>query len=177
MTAASLHKGGLDTARLILRVPNASDVDAMVAFFGSDHARFYSGPMSVGDAWRKFAGYVGQWTLSGYGMFSIEHRDTGATIGMAGPFHPADFPEPEMSWLLTEPKYEGQGFASEACTAILTHLFDDLGWSQVVSYIDPDNHASRALALRLGAVEDPAAVVPLPGCVAYRHRPGGMHAS
>lgn len=90
-------------------------------------------------------------------------------VGMAGPYHPVDFPEPEMSWLLTDPAHEGKGYATKACRAVLTYLFATLGWKNVVSYIDADNLASRTLALRLGATVDPNAISPIPNCDGYRH--------
>ena len=164
----------LQTKRLTLRPPNGDDVPAMLRFFQSDRSRFYRGPLDEGDAWRVFAAYAGQWALRGYGFFAITETRTGETLGLAGPFHPQDFPEPEMSWLLTDAAYEGQGFAQEACHAVLEHIFETKEWPSVVSYIDPQNHGSRALALRLGAKLDPDTNVPMPGCEAYRHEHGAL---
>ncbi|WP_172292267.1 GNAT family N-acetyltransferase [Pseudoruegeria sp. HB172150] len=159
----------LQTERLTLRRPGASDEKAMLGFLMSPRAEFYGGPMDLANAWRKFATYVGQWDLRGYGMFAVVLTDTGETIGMAGPFHPGEFDEPEMSWLLSDAAHEGKGYAREASAAVLHHLFHDLGWQGVISYIDPANAPSLALAERLGARRDPSAVSPLPGCDTYRH--------
>lgn len=164
----------ISTARLNLRLPEPHDVAPMLGFFQSTRAEFYGGPLCASEGWRRLAAYAGQWLLRGYGFYSVTRRDTGEVIGMTGPYHPQNFPEPEMSWLLTDQAHEGQGFAQEACTAVLAHLFQDLGWTSVVSYIDTENTASRALALRLGAAPDPTATVPLPGCAAFRHWPGGV---
>jgi len=161
----------VETERLVLRAPGAQDTAAMLAFLGTPRARFYGGPMDSAEAWKKYAVYVGQWVLRGYGFFAVSLKDSGETVGMAGPYHPQDFPEPEMSWLLTDARYEGKGYASEACRAVLDHLFRDLGWKNVVSYIDTANTASRALAIRLGARPDTRAECPLPGCDAFRHYP------
>ncbi len=159
----------LTTERLTLRQPGAADLDAMTTFLGSDHATFYGGPMDMGNAWLKYSTYVGQWTLRGYGMFAVTLTKTGDTIGMAGPYHPGGFDEPEMSWLLVSPEYEGKGYASEACRAVLHHLANDLGWDSVVSFVDTKNHSSRQLAERLGAELDPNTASPIPGCDSYRH--------
>lgn len=166
----------LETDRLILRAPDARDMAPMIGFFMSDHARFYGGPMTKCDAWYKFSAYVGQWVLRGYGFYAVTLKQDGTTIGMAGPHQPAHFSEPEMSWLLVSPDYQGQGFAHEACVAVLEHLFNTQGWDSVISYIDRDNAASLALAQRLGAQLDPQAVSPLPGCDGYRHVPTGARA-
>ncbi|NVK45287.1 MAG: GNAT family N-acetyltransferase [Rhodobacteraceae bacterium] len=165
----------ITTDRLILRAPCGDDIAAITQFFAQERARFYGGPLPEDQAWRRLATYAGQWMLLGYGLFTITLKETGEPIGMAGPVHPCDFSEPELSWLLTSTAYEGHGFAAEACKAVLTYLFDRLGWSTVVSYIDPENLGSKALATRLGAVIDAQAAIPacLPGCVAYRHFPAG----
>ncbi len=169
MSNATSETPVLETDRLRLRAPDRRDEPALLAFFGSERARFYGGPLSENDAWHKFAAYVGQWRLRGYGFFAITDRETGATLGLAGPHHPAHFAEPEMSWLLSDDRYEGKGLAKEACAAVLIHLFRDHRWTDVVSYIDPDNTASRVLAERLGARPDPDTPVPMPGCDAFRH--------
>ncbi|MDU8927576.1 GNAT family N-acetyltransferase [Alisedimentitalea sp. MJ-SS2] len=159
----------LTTDRLILRAPGAADTYAMLGFLASDHAKFYGGPMNADAAWHKFSAYVGQWTLRGYGFFAITLRDSGNTIGMAGPHHPDHFPEPEMSWLLTSDEHESKGYASEACRAVLSHLFTDLGWTTCVSYVDRANTASRILAERLGATLDTDSPALISGCDTYRH--------
>ena len=161
----------LETERLILRVPTNGDTGAMLAFLRSERAEFYGGPMSAYDAWHKFSAYAGQWVLRGYGMYSFVLKDTGQTAGMAGPFHPDHFHEPEMSWLLTSAEFEGRGLAAEACQAVLAHLFGTLGWSSVVSYIDVANTASRKLAERLGASHEADAPEVVPNCQSFRHVP------
>ena len=159
----------LETERLVLRAPSGADTQAMLSFFESDRAAFYGGPMETLEAWRKYAAFVGQWVLRGYGMYAVTLKDGGDTAGLAGAYHPDGFPEPEMSWLLTDARHEGKGYAHEACAAVLGDIFTRQSWTSVVSYIDTENVASRKLALRLGAVADPGAVSPIPGCEAFRH--------
>ncbi len=162
-----------ETERLILRAPSAADTAPMLGFLASDRAEFYGGPMNANDGWHKFSAYVGQWVLRGYGMFSIALKETDHCIGMAGPFHPDHFHEPEMSWLLTSAECEGKGYAAEACLAVLDHLFTTHGWSSAVSYIDRANTASRKLAERLGARHEAGAEDVVPNCDSYRHFPAG----
>ncbi|MEL6451614.1 MAG: GNAT family N-acetyltransferase [Pseudomonadota bacterium] len=172
MTGANPHNPTLETERLLLRTPDARDLTEMLRFFTSQRAQFYGGPLSTGEGWNRFAVYAGQWALRGYGFFAITARDTGETLGLAGPHHPYDFDAPEMSWLLTEDRREGHGYAFEACQAVLRHLFATQPWTSVVSFIDPANAASRALALKLGAERDTGTPAPaaLPGCDTFRHR-------
>ena len=146
----------------------------MVAFFQSDFARFWGGPFGVVDGWARFASLVGQWPLKGYGMMTITDRTTGETLGMAGPYHPAGFAEPEMSWFLCDPGFGGKGYAREACVAQIAHEFATRRWPSLVSFVHEENFSSLALAQRLGAVLDPATKANLPRCVTYRHAPGAM---
>ncbi|RVT85813.1 N-acetyltransferase [Rhodobacteraceae bacterium CCMM004] len=150
------------TDRLILRRPEARDLDAWTAFFMSPRARFVGGGATTGPgrAWRAFASIIGHWDLRGWGIRVIEDRARGTPLGGVGPFYPADWPEPEMSWTLWSAEAEGRGVAQEAAARMLTHARDDLGWTTAVSYIDPENGRSAALARRLGARIDHDALGP-----------------
>ena len=159
------------TDRLHLRAPDSRDEPAMLRFLESEFSQFWGGPFNTVDGWARFASLVGQWPLKGYGMMAITLKDTGQTIGMAGPYHPAGFAEPEMSWLLCDPSMGGKGFAAEACTAQIAHEFATRKWPSMVSFIHEDNRASIALAKRLGATLDPDTKANLPGCITYRHSP------
>ena len=123
----------LTTDRLILRLPDKRDQPAMLRFFMSDRARFYGGPYDLAGAWRYFAAQIGHWALHGFGMFAITAKDSGATLGLAGPWQPPTFPEPEMAWLLTEARHEGKGLASEAVAAALAHVFAVHSWASLPS--------------------------------------------
>ena len=166
----------LETERLTLRAPGVADTAPMLAFLAADRAEFYGGPMNAYDGWHKFSAYAGQWLLRGYGMFTIALKETDHCIGMAGPFHPDHFHEPEMSWLLTSAEFEGKGYAAEACNAVLEYLFATHGWKSVVSYIDRANTASSALAARLGARHEGPADEVVPNCDSFRHFPVGRRA-
>ena len=74
----------LHTERLTLRIPNSDDIAPLLAFFQVDRSHFYGGPLDAPAAWARFAAFVGDWPLRGYGMYAVIRRDTGATIGMAG---------------------------------------------------------------------------------------------
>ena len=159
----------LTTDRLILRAPDRRDEAALLGFFMGSRARFYGGPYDRSGAWRYFAAQIGHWTLRGFGMFAITAKDSGETLGLAGPWQPPGFNEPEMAWLLTESRHEGKGVASEAVAAALAHVFRVHGWASLPSYIDRDNAPSRALALRLGARPDPGHDAPIANCETFRH--------
>ncbi|MBF9058256.1 GNAT family N-acetyltransferase [Rhodobacterales bacterium HKCCSP123] len=163
----------IETDRLILRAPRAADFEALAPFIMSDRARFVGGgaDKDIGHAWRVLAIFSGHWHLRGYGIFVAEHRAGGRPVGSVGPWFPGDWPEEELGWTIWDEAHEGQGYAFEAVEAVRRHAYADLGWSTAVSYIDPRNDRSRALARRLGCTLDERANRPDrdPALEVWRH--------
>ncbi|MEL6679419.1 MAG: GNAT family N-acetyltransferase [Pseudomonadota bacterium] len=162
----------LETERLVLRPPKADDFDRLKPFLMTDRARFVGGGADKDEthAWRVLAILCGHWALRGYGTFVAEERATSTPVASVGPWFPAGWPEREIGWAVWSEAAEGMGFAREAARRVVTHVFDDLGWQTAVSYIDPANTRSIALAERLGAVHDTAANGPEATDLVYRHR-------
>ena len=161
----------LRTERLLLRAPRAGDYPAWEAFICDERSRFVGGPLSKGRAWRAFSTLVGHWLLRGCGGYVLVEHGSSVPIGQVGPWYPGEWPEREIGWTAWSAAVEGRGLMREAADAVLDHVFRDLGWTSAVSYIDPDNFRSVALAERLGAVLDETA--PWPGderLLVYRHR-------
>lgn len=59
----------------------------------------------------------------------------------------------EIGWTM-HPDFTGQGYASEAATAVLDLAFTRLGLHRVAADLDPRNEASIALCRRLGMREE-----------------------
>ena len=162
----------LETERLTLRVPQEGDFEAWAEFMASDRARFIGGPLDRGRAWRSFATMLGHWILHGTGPFVFARRESGCALGSTGPWFPAGWPEREIGWTVWRAEVEGQGYAGEAARAALDHAFRELRWPTAVSYIEPGNVRSIALAERLGARRDPEAAHPGEApLLVYRHEP------
>lgn len=159
----------LTTDRLTLRPHQIADFEPYAAFWASERARFMGGPVDRNAAWKWFAVDVAQWPLLNCGALAVTETATGRLVGQVGLNDLPNFPERELGWLTFE---EGQGFATEAARALRNYAFDTLGWTTLVSYIDRDNHRSIALAERLGARRDPAAIGPDPEDLVYRHDRG-----
>ncbi len=153
MTALAHHIPRLETERLILRAPSEADFEAEAEFFASDASKFVGGPLRPDETWRSIAMLLGHWELRGYGFWGVEEKDTGTYVGHVGLWFPHGWPEPEIGWTLMN-NATGKGYATEAALAARTHAYDILGWDTAISLIDPDNHASKAVAKRLGAEFD-----------------------
>ncbi len=145
---------GMETQRLVFRQWRPEDYATFAAFFSDPEvARFVGGIKSSEEAWRLMATYVGHYELNQFGYLAIDDKNTDALIGTVGLWKSEPWPEVELGyWLL--PAAHGQGFAQEAAQAVMKYAFDVLALPTLVSYIDPANTPSIALAQRLGAVMD-----------------------
>lgn len=109
--------------------------------------RFIGGVHDLARATRIFASCAGQWQLRGYGFYAVEHENR--FVGAIGLFHPYNWPEPEIAYNLTTDA-RGKGFAAEAVRAV-RNVAATQGRRRLVSFIDPDNRASQAVARSVGA--------------------------
>jgi RimJ/RimL family protein N-acetyltransferase len=151
VTATPVLGPTLHTARLILRPPALEDFPRWCELMADpDSARFIGGVQSRHEVWRSMAATAGMWALHGEGMFSVIERESGLWLGRIGPLHPYDWPGREVGWSL-HPDATGKGYAVEAAAAAMDYAFDVLEWPNVIHCIDPDNHASAAVARRLGS--------------------------
>ncbi|MEM9796774.1 MAG: GNAT family N-acetyltransferase [Pseudomonadota bacterium] len=157
----------LETRRLILRAPEPQDYPDFKATFASYRSRFMGGPLNAYEAWMLYAAEIGHWEIRGFGMWMIHARDDDRTLGMAGGWQPAGWPERELAWIIW-PQAAGQGYALEATDAVRSYLYAQ-GWDSAVSYVDPKHLDSVRLCERLGATRDPDAQTIDGNDVVYRH--------
>ena len=108
------------------------------------------------------------WPLYGHGGLAMELRSTGEYVGIVEINHGPLFPEPELGWQVYA-ECEGKGYATEAARALQEWAFDERKLCTVVSYIDPSNHRSIAVAERLGGALDAAAARQDPEDLVYRY--------
>ena len=158
----------IETRRLVLRGPEAEDYPDFKATFSSYRSRFMGGPLNSYEAWMLYAAEIGHWHIRSFGMWMVHLKDSGETVGMAGGWKPAKWPEAEIAWIIW-PEKAGHGFALEATHAARRYLYDKAGWDGAVSYIDPKNLDSIRLAERLGAIKDPDAPTIDGSDAVYRH--------
>lgn len=168
MTAMTIDIPVIETERLVLREPRMSDFDAHVSFAMSERAHFVGGPFDRFGAWRGFTSGIGHWALFGYGMWTVEDKETGKPAGRIGVHRPDGWPEPELGWSIYQ-GFEGKGVAFEAALAARRGAGIHFGITAPISFIVPENIRSRHLAERLGAwVEREGELLGHP-CLVYRH--------
>ena len=142
----------LETERLILRPFGEPDVEPMFEMLQDPDVVQFVGDRHIPtrqETWRMVAGWLGHWTLRGYGQWAIEERASGQLAGRTGIINPADWPGPEVGYLLGKPWW-GRGYATEGARAAMDWGFRELGFADLLSLIDPANQASIAVATRLG---------------------------
>jgi len=149
-----------------------SDFAPLGELFASERSVYMGGPIDRQKLWYWVAGEVGSWSLQGFGSWGIETHD-GSFVGQVGINKPSHFPEVELGYLIM-PEFEGMGIAFEAAQAARVWAFEELKLESLVSYIDPKNVRSIALATRLGGVIDPDGSLPdgetAQETAVYRHR-------
>lgn len=152
----------LETERLILRPPRGDDFEAWAAIARDEEVmRHLGGVKSRFDAWNHFTAAVGAWHVLGFHAFSVIEKSTGRWVGRVGPLHPDSWPGDEIGWTLAREAW-GKGYATEAATAAIDWAFDELGWTQIIHCIAPDNTASQAVASRIGSRRQGPGRLPAP---------------
>lgn len=162
------HAPTVDTPDLILRGYREEDFDAFAAFGASERSRFVGGPQDRWSSWRSFMAGIGHWALRGFGMWMIEHRETGQVAGRVGMIYNDGWDEPELGWHIYD-GFEGKGYAYQAALAARSYSAQNFGLDGVISYVSPENTRSIALATRLGARFEREGVVLDTPCHVYRH--------
>lgn len=167
----------LETARLILRPFEESDLDAQAKAMGDPEVMRYLGstPLSREDTWRRMLCAPGLWTILGFGYWAVVARDDGRYLGQLG-F--ADFKRDmtppiegllEIGWIFA-PAAQGQGYATEAALAALEWADEALKPTQVVAIIDPDNASSIRVAEKCGFNENEPATYRDEPIILFRRR-------
>lgn len=142
----------IETKRLTLRPFREADTTALFELSQDPDVMRWVGDRRAPtrqEAWRAVASWLGHWDLRGYGQWAIEERASSRFIGRAGIINPAEWPGPEVGYLLGKPWW-GHGFATEAAGAAMDWGFGQIGFADLLSLIDPANQPSIAVATRLG---------------------------
>lgn len=147
----------IETDRLVLRAWRKEDFRPYHAILREPavYRHFGPEPASVEDCWRRLTSAIGNWQLNGFGTWGVERRSDGKLIGNVGLFQawrdlePEFGEEPEMGWIMATEAH-GQGYASEACQAVLQWAEANLDPTPFWAIIAPANEPSLKLAERLG---------------------------
>lgn len=146
----------LQTERLTLRAPVLEDFATYADILMSDRAAYMDGPFDRETAWLDFTSSVSNWLLRGHGPWTVTRSADATILGFVTVQMEWGDHEPELGFFFTA-EAEGHGYAFEAARAARAHALNTLRLPKLVSYVDPANTRSRALAEKLGAKPDAAA--------------------
>lgn len=144
----------LHTERLILRGFVAEDFAAKHTIYEKPEVHAHLGPaMSWSEHWRRVVSGVGQWVVRGYGSWMVVLASDDRLIGDVGLFDAQrgmGFDgQPEMGWVF-DSDVHGQGYAIEACRAVLEWAEATLASTAIWAIIEEGHEASFKLAAKLG---------------------------
>jgi ribosomal-protein-alanine N-acetyltransferase len=147
------------TPRLILRRWVKEDLRPFVAL-NADPAVMEHFPTTIDEA--ETAILIARFELTfeehGFGIWAVEIAWARTLIGFCG-LLPVEFDAPftpavEIGWRFAHASW-GNGYATEAAEAAMTHGFDVSGLDEIVSFTVPANVRSRRVMERLGMRRDP----------------------
>lgn len=149
-----MHMLPLSTRRLVLRRLTVADAAAFAAYRSDPDVARYQGwdgcshteaEAFIRDQQSVDPGQPGQWF-----QVAIALKEEGELIGdCAVRVHSPDVRQATIGFTLARAS-QGQGFATEALTCVLDHLFRHMRLHRVVADTDPRNTSSWALLERLG---------------------------
>jgi RimJ/RimL family protein N-acetyltransferase len=152
--------GTITTARLRLRPWRDEDLPAFAALNADPRVmEHFPGTPGRAESDAMVARNRDHFAAHGFGFWAAEVPGRAAFVGFVGvavPRFEAHFtPCVEIGWRLAA-EHWGQGYATEAASAVLAHAFGPLGLEEVVSLTVPANRRSRRVTERLGMTRSPA---------------------
>jgi RimJ/RimL family protein N-acetyltransferase len=148
----------LETPRLILRPFTPVDLDEAYAVFEShpDVWKYDPGHQRTREQRAAItAKYASSNLVDGEGNLAVTLKENGTLMGYVGlqlyilPTEPIATPEVELFYKLGRPWW-GQGYAIEACQAMLEFAFKEMHLGRIVTVVSKDNESSIRLMRKLG---------------------------
>jgi RimJ/RimL family protein N-acetyltransferase len=153
----------LETERLVLRPLSMDDLDELARFVADPETMRYigaGGTRTREQAQATLEAMIKSFESRGYGLLGVERKEDGALVGRCGLL----VWDPE-TWTLTEDDdgpveievgylvgrdHWGNGYATEAATAVRDWALAELRLERLIALIYPDNRRSIRVAEKLG---------------------------
>lgn len=141
------------TRRLRLRWLTEADSELLLAIWNDAAFVRYVGDRGIrtveeaAEAFREGPGRL--YREFGYGPYRVALRDDDTAMGICGLFRREGLDDADIGYALL-PQYCGQGYASEAATAVMHHARHTLGFKRLTALINPRNVGSIRLVEKLG---------------------------
>jgi [ribosomal protein S5]-alanine N-acetyltransferase len=144
----------LKTQRLLLRHFQIEDLEQIhgQVFSDAEVMRFGDGPQTKEWVHQWLVRHIDGYKIHGYGPYVVIEQKAQKMIGYCGLFYFPDIngnEEVEIGYRLACSSW-GQGYATEAASAVRDFAWKTLHLSRLVSLIDPSNIASIHVVEKLG---------------------------
>ena len=149
------HWNILETERLKVRETTVEDVDVFYRLYSDpEMTRYMEGLFENPEDEKRYQrDYIKKvYGLMGFGVWTLVRKEDGAIIGRAGYSVRSGFDEVELGFLVGM-DYQRQGYATEACRAILDYGRDVLQFDKVQTLVKAENTVSIHMCERLGFVK------------------------
>lgn len=165
----------IETERLLLRLPQIDDAEALLDFIGDAAVMrpLASEPGGIDVAIEHLERWVKRWEANGMGPFLVIRREDDRVLGRVGPLvwnsriwetsslaDAGDDAAVELGWAIGR-EHWGHGYATEAARAVRQWVYDAQRVERLISLIDPANARSVRVAEKLDA--EPTDTVRTPG--------------
>lgn len=154
MSDRSLTDEELQTARLSLRRPTEADIDAIFAIH-SDPGTCLHNPSDAlarpDEAKELYQRWNNQWHSCGYGYWVVRRHNSALQLGFCGikPMELNGMKVLNLFYRFATSAW-GQGFASEAATAVTSWASRHIPDLPLIARVRPANAASQRVAVRAG---------------------------
>lgn len=143
----------LTTERLNIRPFAMADAKALHAFWADPDVRRYlwdGKVLSMATVRDIIRQSIDDFAREGYGFFSLDLKETApVAVGFCGFRRFEDGEQIELLYGIL-PEHWGEGFVTEAATAVLRHGFETAGIDRIVAATDTPNQRSVKVLQRLG---------------------------
>ena len=143
----------IETPRLVLREFQREDFRQLAPILANPQVMKFSqtGVLSVLQTQAKIEGFIAAYAKNGFGKWAVISKASHEMIGYCGIAVEIidNRPERELGYRL-EPKFWGQGLATEAASAALQYGFNQLKLPTVLGIVEPDNLVSVRVLQKLG---------------------------
>jgi [ribosomal protein S5]-alanine N-acetyltransferase len=155
----------LETERLLLRLLSFDDLDVLAAFYADPEVMRYLGAgrtLSRDESKQSLRRMLRSFELDGFGQLAIVRKVDHELIGRCGflvweaatltPTTEAESTGPtelEVGYELGR-DFWGQGYATEAATAVRDQALGPMGRTRLIAFVRPENLASARVAEKLG---------------------------
>lgn len=141
------------TERLLLRELNENDAEFIFRLLNQESWKKYIGDKQI-DSHEAALGYIQSGPVNmygnyGFGLWAVDLLALNQPIGICGLIKRDTLPEIDLGFAFLD-EYINQGYAYEACQAVINYAKNSLAKKELLAIAMPDNHSSVKLLEKLG---------------------------